>query len=168
MRIDHYAEKTLFEKMGIKHYYWRVNSSQVHTGGGLYLRARDLLKLGQLVLDQGRWNGEQVISQRWIEDSTAFHLPQSDSDDDWGYGYQWWRGTFYFPRGRVEMIYGSGFGGQYLMVFPKLQLVVLLLHHNFLPEEGRHTMNSDEIREYVIPAIASDELDGFCLFKICF
>ena len=66
------------------------------------------------------------------------------------------------------MIYGSGFGGQYLMVFPKLQLVVLLLHHNFLPEEGRHTMNSDEIREYVIPAIASDELDGFCLFKICF
>ena len=79
LRIDHYAEKTLFEKMGIKHYYWRVNSGQVHTGGGLYLRARDILKLGQLILDQGRWNGEQVISQRWIEDSTAFHLPQSDS-----------------------------------------------------------------------------------------
>jgi hypothetical protein len=55
-----------------------------------------------------------------------------------------------------------------LMVFPELQLVVLFLHHNVRPGEGRHTMNSDEVREYLIPAIASDELDGFCIFKICF
>ena len=167
MRIDQYAEQTLFEKMGISHYYWSAISDQVHTGGGLFLRARDLLKLGQLVLDQGRWNGERVISAEWIEDSTAFHLPRPATGKESGYGYQWWRKLLYTPRGSVPVIYASGYGGQKLWVFPRLQLVMLVLHHNPRPGEGRHTMDLNEVAEFVIPALASDKLKGFCLFKIC-
>lgn len=88
MSIDKYAEQTLFKKMGIESYYWNSNSGQVHTGGGLYIRARDLLKLGQLVLDKGRWNGQHVITKAWIEESTAFHLPVPGSNRGRGYGYQ--------------------------------------------------------------------------------
>ena len=168
MRIDQYAEKTLFEKMGISHYYWSANSDQVHTGGGLFLRARDLLKLGQLVLDQGRWNGDQVISAEWIKDSTAFHLPRPAAGKESGYGYQWWLRPLYTARGSVPVIYASGWGGQKLWVFPKLQLVMIVLHHNPRPGEGRHTLDLGEVAKYVIPALASDKLNGFCLFTICF
>jgi CubicO group peptidase (beta-lactamase class C family) len=168
MRIEQYAEQTLFEKMGIGHYYWSVISGQVHTGGGLYLRARDLLKLGQLVLDEGRWNGEQVISAEWIQDSTAFHLSRPAAGRESGYGYQWWLRALYTARGSVPVIYASGLGGQKLWVFPKLRMVMIVLHHNPRPGEGRHTMDLGEVAEFVIPALASSKLKGFCLFTICF
>jgi|TARA_Y100000310_G_scaffold336672_1_gene421855 CubicO group peptidase (beta-lactamase class C family) len=167
-RIDRYAEQTLFEKMRINRYHWGAPSGQIHTGGGLYLRARDLLKLGQLVLDNGRWNGKQVISASWIEESTAFQVPRPNSGNDSSYGYQWWRTLLYTPRGSVQVIYASGYGGQLLWVFPKLELVMLVLHHNPRPGEGSHTINLQEVHDHVIPALASSKLTGFCIFRICF
>ena len=134
----------------------------------MYLRARDLLKLGQLVLDQGRWHGEQVVSGKWIEESTAFHIPRPAAGEAAGYGYQWWRTLQYFPRGSVPLIYGIGYGSQYLWIFPKLAMVMVVFHHNPRPGEYRHSMDLDEVRETIVPAIAADKLTGFCLFKICF
>ena len=151
MSIDKYAERTLFERVGIDRYHWRALSSQVHTGGGLYLRPRDMLKLGQLVLDAGRWNGQQVVSEAWVEESTAFRLPVggiSERDqalralillppepEKRGYGYQWWLETLVVERERYPAVHASGYGRQLMWVIPDLDLVVLFLHHN--PTDGR-------------------------------
>ena len=153
MSIDKYAELTLFKKMGIESYYWNSRSGQIHTGGGLYMRSRDLLKLGQLVLDKGRWNGQQVISEAWIEESTAFHLPVPGSSRGRGYGYLWWREIFHVGEASYPAIYASGYGWQVMWVIPDLDLVVLVMHHN--PDDGNasHTLNVVEMENIVIPAV---------------
>lgn len=153
MSIDKYAEQTLFKKMGIEQYMWRSTSGQVHTGGGLYLRPRDILKLGQLVLDKGRWNGQQVISESWIEESTKFRLPVSKSSRKRGYGYLWWRRVFSVEQEIFPAIYASGYGGQWMWVIPELDLVVLVLHHNPFDRKGKHTLGWKHVENVFIPAV---------------
>ncbi len=151
--IDVYAEQTLFKKMGIDSLYWSTSSGQVHTGGGLRMRARDLLKLGQLVLDKGKWNGQQIISESWMEESTAFQLPRNGSARGGGYGYQWWREVFNVEHQQFPAIYASGYGAQMMWIIPDLDLVVLAFHHN--PKEGAasYSILEDEIESYILPSV---------------
>ncbi|MCG2461619.1 beta-lactamase family protein [Flavobacteriaceae bacterium F89] len=152
---DRYAEKTLFNRLGIKHYNWQSLTDKVHTGGGLWLRPRDFLKIGQLVLDNGKWNGQQIISESWIEESTAFQLPIKESND-WGYGYQWWRGIFHVGQTKFPEINAAGYGGQFLFVVPDLDLVVLFLHHNPADLNLSHTLGWKEMEKYIVPAVLSN------------
>lgn len=149
---DKYAKRTLFKKLGIDNYYWASVTGQTHTGGGLFLRPRDFLKIGQLVLDNGKWEGQQVISESWIKESTAFNLPIEDSKDR-GYGYQWWRSQFNVGTTKFPAISAEGYGGQLLFVVPDLELVVLFLHHNPKDFNLSHTMASKEMEEFIIPAV---------------
>jgi CubicO group peptidase (beta-lactamase class C family) len=157
MPIDEYAEQTLFRKLGIKQYFWSSNNGQVHTGGGLYLQPRDILKIGQLVLNNGKWNGQQVVSQTWIKESTALHLPINGSNKRVGYGYQWWRGIFKVNQTKYNTIYAAGYGVQFLWIIPKLDLVVLVLHHNPTDIEGNHSIIWKEMERFIIPSFLSDE-----------
>jgi len=141
MPIDKYAEQTLFKQLGIENYYWSSHADQVHTGGGLSMRPRDLLKLGQLVLDSGCWNGKQVISESWIRESTKAHLTVEGSRKGRGYGYQWWRDMFYVDQKGYPAIYASGYGWQLLWVIPDLEMVVLVLHHNPSDGKAEHSLN---------------------------
>ena len=81
---DKFAERHLFGPLGIANYRWgRLPDGSVHTGGGLWLRPRDMAKLGQLFLDGGRWQGKQIVSEEWVRASTRQQAPYR------GYGYQW-------------------------------------------------------------------------------
>jgi CubicO group peptidase (beta-lactamase class C family) len=153
MSIDKYAKKTLFKELGVEDYYWSAPLGQVHTGGGLYMQPRDLLKLGQLVLDKGRWNGKQVISEAWIEKSTSFQIPVEDLWKGCAYGYQWWREVLQVDQKSYPVIFGSGYGWQMLWIIPDLDLVVLVFHHN--PEEGagRHSLIWDGLEKIILPAV---------------
>lgn len=148
---DKYAEQTLFNDLGIKKYTWTQANGQVHTGGGLYMQPRDMMKIGQLVLDKGKWNGKQIVSETWITESTAFHLPLSEANKDWGYGYQWWRGIFLIDKKIYPAIYAAGYGGQLLYIVPDLNLVVLTLHHNATDIKGSHSITWKEAGEVIIP-----------------
>ncbi len=152
--IDKYAEQTLFKKLGIQEYSWMSSTDQIHTGGGLFLRPRAFLKIGQMVLDNGKWNGQQIISESWIKESTAFHLPIKDSKD-WGYGYQWWTGVINVGTTKFPVINASGYGGQFLFVIPDLNLVVLFLHHNPADLDLSHTLGWKEMEKYIVPAVLS-------------
>jgi len=145
MPIDKYAEQTLFKQLGIENYYWSSHADQVHTGGGLSMRPRDLLKLGQLVLDSGCWNGKQVISESWIRESTKAHLTVEGSRKGRGYGYQWWRDMFYVDQKGYPAIYASGYGWQLLWVIPDLEMVVLVLHHNPSDGKAEHSLTGSDI-----------------------
>lgn len=126
MHADGYADATLFDALDIDESTWFRNAEgHVHTGGGLNLKARDMIKLGQLYLQGGVWEGEQVIPADWVEASIQRHYTfQNPSPRVLGYGYFWWimRPD---PAGSGEEIFGAfGARGQYIFVVPEHDMVI--------------------------------------------
>jgi len=106
-------------------------------GSGFYLSTRDTAKFGQLLLNGGTWNGERIVSGAWLSESLVpvSDLGWADPEQwDWqvtGYGYQWWNG-FYDNNGEIVDTYVAwGFGGQWIIVMPSLDLVVAINSHGF-------------------------------------
>ncbi|HSG07443.1 MAG TPA: serine hydrolase [Longimicrobiales bacterium] len=127
MEADAFAREHLFGPLGILDWLWQTTDDGTARGqDGLHMRARDLLKLGQLYLEGGRWKGVQLVSPAWIEASFRPWTPT-----DWGYsnyGFQWW--TYPLERpGRPPLadgvVFASGFGGQKLFIVPELDLVAV-------------------------------------------
>ena len=99
--LTKFLTERLFAPMGIADFYWETCPQGIEKGGwGLYMRAEDLAKLGQLVLDHGYWNGKQLISQDFLEQATTAHVVTPDGYGDYDYGWQIWVGkqenTFLF------------------------------------------------------------------------
>lgn len=121
-----FAREHLFDPLGIRRSAWARDRQGVHMGGNnLSLLPRDMLKFGQLYLNRGRWNGEQVLPWQWVDESTRPGLvgPRGRGRIYGGYGYLWWlRGT----RERGAYI-ASGYGGQYIYVAPAEDLVVVVI-----------------------------------------
>jgi CubicO group peptidase (beta-lactamase class C family) len=121
------------------------------TGGGLALRSRDLLKLGQLYLNGGVWDGASVVSQRWVEASTR---PHARVDDETEYGYLWWLRAF--PAGdsgrKYAAYFMSGNGGNKVAVFPALDLVAVITSVNY-GARGMHEQVERLISEHILAAI---------------
>jgi CubicO group peptidase (beta-lactamase class C family) len=129
LRADKFAERYLFEPLGITDFYWSKWPGEiVQTGGGLFLRPRDMAKLGQLFLDNGRWHGKQIVSEAWVKESTASHvdaakiIPAARAS---GYGYQWWLGSFKVDGRDVPSYSARGRGGQFILVLPDQQMVIV-------------------------------------------
>lgn len=136
--VDAYAQQTLFRALGIDKFRWSAAPDGTrHTGGGLSMRALDLAKLGQLVLDQGKWRGQQIIPAAYLADSLR-RLPLAAAPDDkeHGYGYLWWLRTFREDRQTIDAVTGIGYGGQYLGVFPSKKLVVVIFASEYEPSEA--------------------------------
>ena len=128
-----YARERLFTPLGISGQYWIVSGydATVHTGGGLYLRAIDLAKVGYLVLKQGQWNGRQVVSSDWLARSTAPITPQASrfGGVSVDYGLLWWMAPIDPARSAADasnrVIIAAGNMNQFLFVVPSLDLVVV-------------------------------------------
>jgi CubicO group peptidase (beta-lactamase class C family) len=119
-----FAREKLFGPLGIHDLEWILMSNGEPAGAsGLRLRPRDLAKIGQLVLDRGRWNGRQVVPAAWLEESFK---PRASVEDGLAYGYQWWLGQSPEP-----WIAGFGNGGQRLSVIPGRDLVVVIMAGNY-------------------------------------
>ena len=85
------------------------------------MRPRDMAKLGQLVLQQGQWKGKQIVSKAWIEEATTPKTKITGID----YGYLWWNLPFQYQGKAIQCKLATGNGGQYIMVFPELELVAV-------------------------------------------
>ncbi|RJS22677.1 6-aminohexanoate hydrolase [Corallococcus sp. H22C18031201] len=121
-----------------------------YLGGGIFMRPRDALKLGQLYMAGGMWKGQRVVSQRWVERSTA---PQSTLPEGRSYGYAWWRNTM-----RVgDHVYGeyeaSGNGGQLVMVVPELDLVVMFTAANYNQASIWRKFREELLPRYILSAV---------------
>jgi CubicO group peptidase (beta-lactamase class C family) len=125
---DEYATEQLFPRLGIKDSHWkRTPTGHPDTEGGLYLAPRDLAKLGYLYLKDGVWAGERILPEGWVAASTAgaVDVPEGDGTR---YGYQWW-----VPRStptRPTSFAARGYGGQYLLVVPSLDLIAVFTGWN--------------------------------------
>jgi CubicO group peptidase (beta-lactamase class C family) len=118
-----YLTPRLFAPLGIERPTWETSPQGISIGGyGLSLRTEDIAKFGQLFLQQGRWNGQQIVPAAWIEAATARQTSNGSnpkSDWDQGYGYQFWRCRFGAYR-------GDGKDGQFCIVLPELDAVVAM------------------------------------------
>jgi CubicO group peptidase (beta-lactamase class C family) len=113
------------------------------------LASRDLLKLGQLYLNDGKWNGTQVISEHWVRDSTRAHV-QIDNDTD--YGYLLWLKTFQAGNRNIKSFYMSGMGGNKVFVLPELESVVVITSENFRIKNA-HELSDTLLQESVLAAL---------------
>lgn len=151
--LDQFAKEALFDPLHIEDFEWgRMINGEPDAGGGLRLRPRDTAKIGQLVLNGGTWQGQRVVPEDWVKQSTKPRFVTS-----WGggmhYGYQWWLGTSPFGAGRtVDWIAAFGFGGQRIFIVPTLDLVVVT--NAGLYADGGQSAIVRTIFEYrVLPAI---------------
>jgi CubicO group peptidase (beta-lactamase class C family) len=146
-RMDQFAAEQLFGPLGIENAWWYsgLPNGLPHSGGGLNLRPRDMAKLGQLVLDGGRWRGAQIVPESWIRESTQVRLSNVRSFGAYpaDYGYLWWT----LPRGIVT---ASGAQGQWIFVVPSLDLVVTITGES----DANFLSGPDLLYRQVLPAIA--------------
>ncbi|MFQ5633587.1 MAG: serine hydrolase domain-containing protein [bacterium] len=147
MRIDEFVETYLFGPLGISEYYWwKYPNGTFQTGGGLYMLPRDMAKFGLLYLNGGVWNGDQLISSEWVEKSTTAHI---SIDTNWSYGYQWWLRTYQANSHAYASFSARGWGGQYIFVFPDMEMVVVFTGGNYSTPEP-----VDEIlTRFILPAV---------------
>ena len=136
-----FGEKALFEPLGFATLEWEVDTDGVTAAGrGLYIRPRDMAKLGQLYLDDGVWNGERLISADYIAQSTQNYVPDTTEPV---YGYLWWLGnTLGYPAYTA-----LGYGGQNIFIVPDLDLTVVITSDKQADYENRPLIDN-----YVIPA----------------
>lgn len=148
--LFNFADKELFVKLGITDYHWQYTPSGLPmTGGGLSLRSRDLLKIGQLYLNRGKWNNEQIISRNWMEKSTT---PKAEIDDGVEYGYLWWIEDFGLDNKKEKAFYMAGSGGNKIAVFPNLNLVVVITSNYFNGGMKAHQQSAEILDRYVVPS----------------
>jgi len=119
MSEEDFAKKYLFGPLGITKYKWPKNPDGYSIGGsGLAMRPRDMAKIGQLMLQNGSWNGKQIVSANWVKEATAAKV-SSTYIPACSYGYNWWINP------KIKMFFALGLYGQAIYVLPQQNMVVV-------------------------------------------
>ncbi|MHA1926048.1 MAG: serine hydrolase domain-containing protein [Candidatus Thorarchaeota archaeon] len=116
-----YADENLFTPLGISplDIMWpRDNHGRYWGHGGVEMVPRDMAKFGYLYLNNGTWDGTQIVPSEWVQDSADTLYPFTDYS---GYSYQWWT----YPTDIVDVYSAEGYAGQYIFVIPDLDMVVV-------------------------------------------
>jgi CubicO group peptidase (beta-lactamase class C family) len=159
MSVVEFAEHNLLGPLGITSYEWvgfENDPDMALASSGLYLRPRDMAKIGQLYLQKGMWNGEQIVSREWVESSVKrwVSIPPSARGPDHasGYGYQWWLEEY--DGGKIEAYSARGHGLQFIVVLPDLNMVVVFTGGAWGMSPFDAPMKYDRIIEdYILPAV---------------
>jgi CubicO group peptidase (beta-lactamase class C family) len=124
---DEFADRYFFGPLGIREWDWDEGKVEGYPSmaGTLRLRPLDMAKLGQLVLNEGRWKGKQVVSSAWIRDSTARAMAIRPGPDQDEYGYLWWRIPLSAEDASQSLIVASGWGSQFIHIAPPLDAVLV-------------------------------------------
>ncbi|MEZ5072087.1 MAG: serine hydrolase [Bacteroidales bacterium] len=160
-QADEYAKETLFDKMGISETIWEREDGAIRCHSEMYMKPRDMAKIGQLVIQNGSWYGEQLVPAQWIAESTKPHAAESEFFD---YGYQWWcrseQNTSWWEnpvrgsRDEHVMFLALGYGGQYIMVIRDLDLVVVITSSDYNEENGNALRKIPLVIEEIVPLFA--------------
>jgi len=149
----------LFTPLGITTIqYLSTPTGLPRAGGDFYLRTRDMAKFGQVVLDDGVWKGNRIVSAAWLDEMLAITTPmqwQDPTGRDWvldGYGYQWWLGHYEIGGEMLDSLVMWGFGGQWVVVVPARQLVVAINSHSYDDGDEAVLQAHRLIADYILPA----------------
>ncbi len=143
-KFEDFAKKNLFNPLGISNYVWDKHwKTGVNIGcAGFYIRPRDMAKLGNLYLNQGKWNGKTIVSSEWIKEATTI-LPIKD------YGYQFWIDP------ELKLYKAWGYGGQHIAVLPDLNIVVVFT--GGVVDGSEYPFHRKLYKDYIIKSVKSSQ-----------
>jgi CubicO group peptidase (beta-lactamase class C family) len=144
-----FAQENLFTPLGIRasdvRWNFTLASSNAGTFAQLYMRPRDMLKLGVLFQQRGKWNGRQVISRDWVARSTAKWSTVGDQEYGYFWWHQWTNASTPEEGRRVDMVVATGNGGQKIYMVPALDLIVVLTGGNFNTNSPAMTIMAKDV-----------------------
>lgn len=148
--LPHYFYEHYARPMQIRYYHINLMpNGEAYMGGGIRMTPRDFLKMGQLLLNGGIWNGKRLLSEEFVHRGTS---PLYDSRGI-QYGYAWWIMTFPHKGRKVMAFYAGGNGGQYVFVVPSLDLVVTFTGGNYNDRIPIYTARDDYMPKTILPAV---------------
>ena len=156
MNIDKFSIKYLFEPLGVDSTLWaQYENGMFDAAGSLRLTPRDMLKFGVTYLNDGLWNKKRIIPSEWVEKSSKIYnqnkginIPIEDSGKN-GYAYSWWTSELSHSGDKIKMFRAGGWGGQSIMVFPEIGMVVVFTGGNYDANSSLFKI----IEKYVLPAV---------------
>lgn len=146
-KLEDYLKPRLFDPLEIKGYDWEVSPQGLNTAGyGLRVKTEDIARFGQLYLQKGKWQGQQLLPESWVEEATKYQTSSQAGNSDWsqGYGYQFWRCKPGFYR-------GDGAYGQFCIVMPEQDVVLAVTSESSDMQKSMTT-----IWENILPAIQNN------------
>ncbi len=152
MQVDEFAAQYLFGPLGVTDFDWpQFEHGLVYLVGDLFLKPRDMARFGQLVLQGGQWQGRQVVPAGWLDGASSQRVSVAHVGYKGfgGYGLYWWSKTYVVGGQSIRGIHADGLAGQAIMVFPDLDLVVVVTSGNYNRPELEHALVAD----YVLPAV---------------
>lgn len=154
MSTREFANKYLFGPLDIEAGGWDRDPQGYYMGGNnLALKPRDMLKIGQMILDGGNWQGRQIISSEWLRDS--FQTYTRSNYNPYDYGYMWWSR----PVADYRIYFAWGHGGQYIFLIPELDSVVVLTSSPNHRNSRNRSYKGPVFRllgEYIIPWLEAE------------
>jgi CubicO group peptidase (beta-lactamase class C family) len=142
--LAEFAREYLFEPLGITDWKWEAAGQEVNFGGSnSYLKPRDLAKIGQMLLQNGVWDGQPVVDPDWLAAATGPHVPMND----WAYGYYFWENLV------DGFFWAAGHGGQTILIAPGKNLVVVVTAWPYVQD-------SPEFRDNIEFGLINQLLDG--------
>lgn len=148
--VKEFSRKHLFEPLGISNYQWQTlyPSGITCCHGDIYITPRDLAKFGFLFLNNGIWNGNQVISEEWVKKSTDKFIDLNLSWAD-SYGYLWWLKKYSANNKTYQSFFAEGWGGQKIAVFPGSKMVVVFTGANYVSNPPCEEI----LTRFILPAL---------------
>jgi CubicO group peptidase (beta-lactamase class C family) len=151
--LEKYAHEKLFKPLNISNYIWQYTPQHVpNTAGGIQMNALDFARYGQLYKNGGLWNGKQIIPKQWIQKTFTQHRQIPGRDNEY-YGYLFWNKKFQVNNKLYDAYYCAGNGGNYILVFKDLPLVVVITATAY-GQPYAHPQVSRMLSEYILPAVA--------------
>ncbi len=155
-QADDFAREKLFEPLGITHYNWTTNNKIADCHSHLHMQPRDMLKIGMLVLNKGRWKNQQIIPEKWIKESTKAQVAETEFFD---YGYQWWHRSSQNKSWwetsdeikKYDIAAALGYGGQFIFIVEDLDLVMVCTSSDYNESNGFWLKKVELISDHIIP-----------------
>lgn len=157
MKLDEFSARYLFEPMGITtHDWWLIFSSgEIQAAGGLKIAPRDMIKIGAMMLNNGIWNGNRIISENWVakclnpyKGNKNIKIPGEDVGKI-GYAYTWWTKNFNYKGKSLTWYSALGWGGQKISILPELEMVLVFTGANYTSK----VHNFEILERFILPAV---------------
>jgi CubicO group peptidase (beta-lactamase class C family) len=150
--LEKWAKERLFDPLEIRDYYWDSDHTGITMGAhGLHLKPRDMAKIGQMVLENGHWNGIQIVDSTWIATSTQKQIETSHQTEPyvWDYGFYWW----IVPRWQAFTTWGHG--GNFIFIVPGKDMVIVMTS---MPDVDDDVVGTtlDDLERLIQPLLEED------------
>lgn len=166
LTLMEFAKQYLFQSLEIENYEWyKSPNGGGYAAGSFFMRPIDMQKIAQLVLDKGKWKGQQIVSEKWINESTNCQTDVEMSFTRFGrtenakyatakYGYLWYRELLKYGDINTEVLFASGNGGQYMMVLEDYNAVIVFTGSNYGNWRGK--LPFDILLKHLMPLLQTN------------